>query len=463
MLANTIASTAGVLLAQGGRTAWAAVGLLVVARLTLPIVHPGHPGVIAPDAGTTFEAAAQHIPTVGPVDEQAPYAGRSVLLVTVDALRADRVPPWGDALVDTPAFDRLAAESITFERVHANSIWTTPSMVSFFTGLLPAVHGVHERGHELAPGIATPLEALAAAGWSTVGYTGDQTDTYRHLGFQRELDRDADPASEVEAHLGAAGPSFVWMHLRQIHAPYDATAERLRGLGIDVELPAAPILDRARTHYLVERERFPGRHGWLKEPIEALYAAELEDADRALGAILDRLDETGLAGRVIVVVSADHGEELLDHDGIGHASTTLDSVPQPELVRIPLYVRFPDGRAAGRQVAGVFEQVDLLPTLLPLLGVTESVDAARDGRDWSDSLLFESGAPPPPGPTLVSSTPCGWQCPPERRSERVHALIDGPRWSWCRESDGPCDGPLGAAVQAADQRRRALRTPVRSP
>ena len=472
VLANGVAATAGVLLARGGRGTWWAPTLLAVTRLLLPVVHPGHPGIPGPapvEFGAPSESAAPTEPGTPPrptelrADARYPFA--PVLVVTIDALRADHAPPWGDPPVQTPTFDRLARESVTWSQVHASSLWTTPSIVSLLTGLAPAVHGVAVRGLELAPSVDTPLETLSAAGWRTVGFAGDGSETYRHLGFAAELDRDADPAVEVVRLLSGPGPSFVWTHLRQIHAPYDASPERLVELELPSSLPAAPILDRARTGYTVPRADFPGRHDWLQEPIRALYAAEVADADAALGRLIDGLQAAGLLDSLILVVTADHGEELLDHDGIGHASTTLDSSPQPELVEIPLWLRLPDGHLGGRQLEGRFGQVDLMPTLLPLVGVpwrppAPTVDA--DGIDRSLQLLLPPHEPIPSPATLVTSSPCGWQCPEERRGERVHALI-GQDWQWCRSQAGDCPEEITAALAGAEARRTALGTPVVSP
>ena len=229
--------------------------------------------------------------------------------------------------------------------------------------------------------------------------------------------------------------------------------------------PDAPILNRARSHYTVPRKDFPGRHDWLMEPIRALYAAELVEADAVLGRILDAVSEAGLDEQLLVVVSADHGEELLDHDGIGHASTTLDSAPHPELVHIPLYLRLPDGRGAGRQVQGRFEQTDLMTTLLPLLGV-EVPELAPGvpawGRDWSAAVLSQAAAPAD-RPLLVTGSPCGWQCPVADRDKRIHALVDGTSWTFCREGAGVCDPELQGQLQSARRLRARLETPVASP
>jgi hypothetical protein len=188
------------------------------------------------------------------------------------------------------------------------------------------------------------------------------------------------------------------------------------------------------------------------------------DADASLARVLDA------AGRddrpTIVVLTADHGEELLEADGIGHASTTLDSVPRPELQRIPLLVRLPDGRGAGRLQPGAIRQQDVLPTLLGLVGVRTpelSDDPALVGVDLSQRLL--DSAPLAPGPAWFVTSPCGWQCPPERRVERV-AAVPGEPWTWCRWSlpDEPtCPEPLHGWLDAADALARELRTPTPSP
>ncbi len=408
-VANAVGGALVPLLALGGRAAWSAPALLALtAALFVPLQHM----IGASVSGSGEQSVPAHPPTVSvpataqTPDPAAPYAGFDVLLITIDALRADHVPPYGHAPVATPRLDALAAESVAVRTMWSPSTWTSPAMVSIFTALHPAVHGVDGRGLEAAPGPVYPLETLVGAGWRTWGFVGDDTENYRHLGLPSRK-------GDLDDALAGGDPVFAWTHLRQVHAPYDATPARLAELGLDVALPDAPILDRARTHYLVERAKYPGRHGWLKPAIRALYAAEVADADAALGAVLDVLDRSGRAARTIVVLTADHGEELLEGDGIGHASTTLDSVPRPELVQVPLLVRFPDGRGAGARRDGDLRHEDLLPSLLPLLGVTHqplSLDPALHGQDRSALLL---GLPVDPDvPRWFVGSPCGWQAPP---------------------------------------------------
>lgn len=465
VVANGVAGLAAMLLVRGGRGAWAAPASLLLARAVLPLLHPAHPGlapgVEAPALGiAAVSEPVDQIPAPRAAIATAPFAGRDVLLVTVDALRADAVPPWGSSPVPLPAFERLAAGSLTPDGV-ANALWTTPSMVSLLTGLHPAVHGVAGRGLELQPGIRTPLEALAEAGWTVAGYAGDATETYRNLGIGAEIDR-SDPLAAIDAVLApASGSAFLWLHLRQVHAPYDSSAERLAALGLDPWLPDDPYLQRVREHPTIPSAELPGDHRWLRPAVVALYQAEVADADAALGGILDRIDALPEAARPVLIVTADHGEELLERGAVGHASTTLASSVQPELVRIPLYLWLPG--IPGRRVAGVVEQIDLMPTLLPWLGVDFPAPRpgwAPDGRDLGAALL--AGTLPAVVP-LVSSSPCGWQCPPERRGERVHGLVL-PQEPWPRCGGGAdCPPELRERLEGLKRKGAALQSPVTSP
>ncbi len=487
LLANACCGASAVLFLGGGRARFAAPVVLAVCWAVLAVFPPYIAPAPLPEPTPT--AAADPTPQPLPSLDPAPapvlvlgpgaYRGAPVILLTVDALRADHVEPWGRAPVPTPHLDRLRAESVTFSEVLSEAAWTSPGIVSLITGLAPAVHGVEVRGVDLNPEILTPLDVLVDAGYRTLGFAADDSETYRNLGFETALLRDAPPAEALAQGLDVAAaaspdaPVFAWLHLRQVHAPYDATPARLAELGLDVELPDAPILARARGAHTVPREMFPGRHHWLRDAIAALYAAEVADADAALGEVLAALEARGLLERAIVVLTADHGEELLEHHGIGHASTTLDTAPHPEVTRIPLFVRLPDGRGAGKIVAERFVQSDLSPTLLTLLGApspeTTGLDhsvAVLDGPNLKASHPREPDHVPPTREVLLSTSPCGWQCPPERRSERVHAWVSGRDRLFCRAPvDDPsgCPAPIRQAVTAARALQAGLGAPVASP
>jgi hypothetical protein len=495
LLANASCGGAAVLFLIGGRPRWAASGVLALCWAILtafpPYIAPAPiaatllppPVVETPEAPQPPPTLGEAAPITAPA-RPAPYAGAPVVLITVDALRADHVRPWGIAPVRTPHLDRFSRESVAFSEALSEAVWTSPGIVTLLTGLSPAVHGVETRGTDLHPGVNTPLDILRAAGYRTMGFAGDDSETYRNLGFEAVLQRDLTPARALAAGLDVLAetsperPFFAWLHLRQIHAPYGATPERLRELGLPDELPDAPILNRARTSHTVPRSMFPGRHRWLKKAIRSLYAAEVVDADDALGDVLELLQNRGLLDRAIVVLTADHGEELLEKDGIGHASTTLRTAPHPEVTRIPLLIRLPDGREAGKILLERFIQSDLMPTLFPLLGVRPeppAIGVPYSGTDWSRAVLsgpnLKHADPrnpdhvPPTRGVLLTSSPCGWQCPPDRRGERIHAWVqEGDRIFCVADALDHSDCPqvLRKALDEAARRRAQLRTPVPS-
>jgi hypothetical protein len=441
--------------AMWGSSSWRRLAALPPLTLAaaLPFLRAG-------DAATTPIGLIPRGGTEQRVRADAACPGCDVLIVTIDALRADFARPWGQAPVPTPALDKLATESVAPERAWANALWTSPSIVSLLTGLHPATHGVDARALELAPAVVTPLETLSASGWTTWGSAGENTENYRNLGFDDELPegRAQDRLAAVLAPLLPEDRVAIWLHLREIHAPYDATPEQLAALGLPSSLPAAPILDRARARATVPRADFPGHHAWLREPLRALYAAEVADADRAVGAVLRMLERYDRAGRTVLVVTADHGEELLEGDGIGHASTNLDASPRTELVRIPLWIRVPGWE--GRTTQGDMQQIDVMPTVLSLVGLAAE-EAGRgvplQGADRSGELRTTM----PTATPRFASSPCGWQCVGARRGERVYGVAEGDRIERCAERLGRCPGFEWVREYGALGAR--LGTPIPSP
>jgi arylsulfatase A-like enzyme len=323
----------------------------------------------------------------------------NVILISADTLRADRLGAYGyDARPTSPRIDALASEAMLFE-VHLSAApWTTPSHLSLLTGLSPTRHGVTGSDRALREAlmgerpiprlpdrITTLAEALAANGWSTGAFTGGATLDPR-IGFAQgfgtydtsmvKLDRGK--VDRVLAWIDAQEePFFLFWHTFEVHAPYVSP----RFLG-DVLPP-----DRARA--LGERlESLPEKNGWKQvrqakrvmkrhdaytpEVTRALYDGGVRSFDHWLGELLDFLRERGLDERTILVVTSDHGEQLGEEgrpapygDGFynvhGHALFE-------ELTRVPLIVRLP-GQKDGRRFSTVTASIDVLPTLLDVLGL----------------------------------------------------------------------------------------------
>jgi tetratricopeptide (TPR) repeat protein len=267
----------------------------------------------------------------------------SVVLVSIDTLRADRLALYGYAAGSTPTFARLGREGIVFDEAYSHCPLTLPAHSSLFTGLLPPQHGVRDN---LGFTLRTPRTLAArfkAAGFKTGGAVSAfvlRKETGIAEGFELWDDkieasdspltaaRDGAVAVEslsrwIEAQGGAR--FFAFLHLYEPHAPY------------------AP----------------PERHR-RADP----YDGEVSYADELLGRLLDRLQSAGLLDRVVLAVTADHGEGLLDHGEQEHGVFLYR-----ETVRVPLVLRLPGKGHAGTRVRGPVAQVDIPATLLDLAGL----------------------------------------------------------------------------------------------
>lgn len=323
----------------------------------------------------------------------------NVILISADTLRADRLGAYGyDARLTSPRIDALADEALLFEVHLAAAPWTTPSHLSLLTGLTPTRHGVtgSDRAlrealggnltlQRLPDAITTLAEALAARGWTTGAFTGGATLDPR-IGFDQgfgEYDTsmvklDRGKVDRVFQWIDAQEePFFLFWHTFEVHAPYVAP----HFLG--------DVLPRDRARALGERlENLPEKGGWKQvrhakrvmrshgaytpEVTRALYDGGVRSFDRWLGELLDFLRARGLDERTILVVTSDHGEQLGEEGrpvpyGDGFYNVHGHTVYE-EMIRIPLIVRLP-GRREGRRIEAVTAAIDVMPTILDVLGL----------------------------------------------------------------------------------------------
>lgn len=281
----------------------------------------------------------------------AAAAAPNLVLITIDTLRADRVGAYGHLAAQTAALDRLAREGVLVEEAVVQVPQTRPSHASIFTGRNPYEHGLRDN---FSPPLDSKLpvlaEVLRGRGWTTGGFIGAypvSRDSGLDRGFQvfddpftggaavaaraeRSERRAAEVVDKALAWLEGlrARPFFLWVHVFDPHAPYE---------------PPPPW-----------RERF------AKDP----YDGEVAYADAQIGRLLDWIDRAGLQESTLVVATSDHGEGLGDHGEDEHMLFVYDST-----LRVPLLMRWPGVLRAGARVEGQFRSVDLLPTLIELLGL----------------------------------------------------------------------------------------------
>lgn len=364
--------------------------------LTVP---NGPTGLLASPAEAAGGGSTEGSST-GEVGAGVPSSEWNVLILTVDALRADRMGLHGHDRDTTPYLDRLAEEAVVFDRCYANGAWTSPGIVSMMTGVHPPVHGQATRFDYTDALLVTPLDALRKAHGFRMIARDTQSPTYRGLGFQWAYRPVITEDVEVMDWLaGLDRRWFAWVHVKPTHLPYDPPPYHLRRFNADrLDTPAIRAVRENTTVY-------PEDYGlrWKPPVIEAfteeeqavvrdLYDGEVAAADDLVGRMIETLRERGVLDRTLVIITADHGEELFDHGWVGHASTGYRGKVNDELLHIPMIVRMPHGDASGR-VDALVQQSDVMPTVFELLGTdADASDYRFQGRSLVPLIRAEPDA-----------------------------------------------------------------------
>ena len=301
----------------------------------------------------------------------------NVLLITVDNLRPDRMSLYGHDRNTTPYLTSFAKESAVFEKAFSTSAWTSPGIVSLVTGYYPPVHAQNGRYSFYDKEMTAALRVLAEKGYEIFGET-IRGPSHQGFGFEKSLGKGRDRLERfIESRKNIETPFFAWTHFRDVHLPYSPSELQAERFGAASRTSKG--IEAVRKHQVIlrhpERANVAFEHaGKVTFSIEdvsiikSLYDGEVADVDARLRQSLERMRETGLLDRTIVIITADHGEELFDHGWIGHASTGYDGKLYDELIQIPLIIRVPDTSLTGRYDSLV-QGVDIMPTLFDILGV----------------------------------------------------------------------------------------------
>jgi arylsulfatase A-like enzyme/Flp pilus assembly protein TadD len=325
-----------------------------------------------------------------------PGRGASVLLVTIDTLRADRIGLYGGRDARTPSIDGLGARGLVFEEALSSVPLTLPSHSTILSGLEPPHHGVRDNGAFVFPADRPTLATiLKSHGYATGAFVGAYV-LDRRFGLARgfdtyddRIDRRAEGASVLESErrgeevvkaasawiAAESGPFLAWVHLYDPHAPYD---------------PPSPY-----------REEYAGRS----------YEGEVAYTDSCVGRLLTLAEAPGR--KLVVALLSDHGEGLDEHGEKTHGFFVYQST-----LRVPLVLAGP-GIRKGERRAGPARAADVLPTILARVGIP--IPAGLDGND----LL---GGPPRAEAYAETLYPAslGWSPLRSWRTGNLK-LIDAPR------------------------------------
>ena len=297
-----------------------------------------------------------------------------ILLYLIDTLRADHLSISDYLRETTPGLSSLVTNAVVFEDAIAQSSWTKPTVASLLTGHLPWMHGAQDVQDALS-GAFTPLAAhLQDAGFRTGAFSanGYVSETF---GFDHGFDHFAlmagfdAPSGQVQAEAlrwlagqDDASGVFLYIHTIDPHAPYDP-ADPFRASfaddGIEPDVGTIGFM-RALAH-----EKQPPKPTTIENLID-LYDAEIAANDQQLAEMIEALKSQNLYDSSLIIVVSDHGEEFFDHGSWTHGRTL-----HREVLNVPLVIKFPNSWGAGGRVRDTVQQIDLLPTLLDYLELSQ--------------------------------------------------------------------------------------------
>jgi choline-sulfatase len=278
-----------------------------------------------------------------------------IILVSIDTLRADRLPTYGYGKIQTPAIDELAGNGIVFDNCYTHVPLTLPAHTSLFTGLLPSEHGVRDNiGFKVASGAKTLATELKRAGYATGGAvsayvlhsttgisqgfdwyddqferaaTGTVLTDVRRDGMET-LNRAVGWLEERSQAEGAAKrPVFLFLHLYEPHAPYKPPERFLAG-------DTAP------------------------------YDGAVMYSDEIVGRFLAELRKLGLYDPSLIILLSDHGEGLDEHGELTHGVFLYR-----EVMHVPLIIKLPGGQNGGRRIQAPVQLIDIAPTVFEWAGI----------------------------------------------------------------------------------------------
>ena len=403
---------------------------------------------------------------------------QNLVIVCIDTLRADHLKSYGYHRPTAPHLDALAAAGTLLERATAHSPWTVPATASLLTSLLPSEHGAGLAGEVKNLSQATPsqpletVESLAQilqqAGFQTALFSGNPFLFGRfHKGFDFvEVNRqNATSLTDKAAawlHPEPEQRFFLYLQYIDLHAPIAPPEPYFNFF---------PVEEGGERNQRHEDWAFARQEDWsavdfrrFKAHKIALYDGALRYVDSEIDRLLGLLAEMGSLEETLVVITSDHGEEFWDHAdigrqlgndprdiwGVGHGHTMYQ-----ELLHVPLVFNGP-GVASNRRLACEIGHVDVVPTVLELLGL-ERTPAMR-GRSLVP-LISEGSAPDPcpASPILAESPAYG----PDSRAViwRGHKLIerqDGVTLLYDLRSDPDEQHDLAAALPHQVEGLRSL-------
>ena len=404
------------------------------------------------NGGTAPRPSSGQAPRPSSGQAAARHERPNVLLIVIDTLRADHLGAYGYERATSPNIDALlAAQGVMLERAYAQAPWTLPSAASYLTGREPGeLYRSREAGVVIPADVPSLAERMRAAGYRTAAYVANPT-LFSAAGFDRGFDTYWLPPAKIESlarpgddvvervtpwlrAYGEAEPYFLYLHFVDPHDPYASPDTQGSRSPFFEEYEGNVTGHDAHRLYLGQLE--------LRDPVAdraqlaALYDSEIAYVDRKVAEVMALVSDEALE-HTLVILTADHGEELGERGGWKHGHTLYD-----EQVRVPLLARW-DGRIpAGRRISTTVRLLDLVPTILA--AAQAPVAPELPGLDLLPVLSGERELPERPalsqrlsfGPALSSVVAAGFKLvlynerepfTPADELQRVTSAVDARR------------------------------------
>jgi arylsulfatase A-like enzyme len=343
-----------------------------------------------------------------------PALAHNVIFILVDTLRADHLPIYGYGRDTSPNLTALAHQSLLFANARSQASCTFPSVNSILTsrsaaaflgqpggamGLPPAIPGLAEilqaRGFHTAAVSASPVVRRSPSRFNPLGGYGRGFATFQEDCVWKAADCVTDQALPHLDH--DPRPLFLYLHYLDPHGPYAPPASHRRRFALAPPEPLKEFVGKGDpnpiANWLYKGGPDPGLTAADLRYLIDLYDDKIAFFDAQLGRLLGGLRTSGLLDDSIVVFAADHGEEFMEHGGVKHCRNLFDTA-----IRTPLLLRVPG--AAPRTVAAPVENLDIVPTVLDLLGLRGATApppgraAAFEGRSLRAAVLGERSTLP---------------------------------------------------------------------
>jgi arylsulfatase A-like enzyme len=369
----------------------------------------------------------------------------NVLFILVDTLRAERLGTYGYPRETSPTLDRLAASGVRFARHLSQSSWTKASMASIWTSLYPQRTGITRYDDVLPREARMAAEILKEAGFRTVGL-------YRNgwcaptFAFDQGFDVYQHPA-------GAPPPPAVRLANPTIsrwgtdEGVVEAAVEFLRVSGDQRWFLYLHLMDLHEYVYDEESARFGAGYS-------DIYDSSIRWTDGTIESLFASLSELGLLDKTLVAIASDHGEAFLERGFEGHAREVFR-----ETTEVPFIISFPFRLDAGVVVESRTQNVDMLPTLLDLIGLEPPTDV--DGRSRRPEILAAARGEPieADGQVAISDLDRTWG-QRDGTPSRAIAVAEGP-WRYVRldRPNGPRERLFDSRDDPLEKRDRSAEQP----